>query len=187
MSQTSLRFVLLTENISFIPHNILESSQIVSLARPSQEQYLTLASTPATSLLHQIETQNIMNIKEIKTMNLLTSLQQIPTDTFDNVCQPIIDELKDPAHFQFSSFREKLYDIMVYNVDAVECIWAIVSYFVSQRALSPTSLTTWIQELNIFLKQYNNNYRPIYHLERIFLSLFLWMHPGLESQPKKLI
>jgi DNA polymerase III delta prime subunit len=173
MSHITLRFILITESVSFIPNNILESSQIISFARPAKSDYLVLSTAPAKSIMNEVDTCNIINSKEIKTMDMLTSVDELPTDTFDNVCQPIIEELESGGAFQFITFREKLYDIMIYNVDAVECIWYILSYFIGKRALSRHDIATWMQKLNVFLKQYNNNYRPIYHLESIFLAMFI--------------
>jgi len=169
MSHITLRFILITESVGFIPNNILESSQIMSFSRPSREHYLSLATS---TIVNEIETCSIMNIKEIKSMHLLENSGELPTDIFDNVCHPIIEELES-QDFNLSRFREKLYDIMVYNIEAVDCLWFILSYFIMKGKLTRSDINNWMKRLNVFLKQYNNNYRPIYHLESICLSLFL--------------
>ena len=44
-------------------------------------------------------------------------------------------------------------------------------YFVNAGMITPTDLKDVIQQSAEQLKLYNNNYRPIYHLERIFYNI----------------
>ena len=72
---------------------------------------------------------------------------------------------------------------MVFHLDAVECVWYIVSHFMetNQLLLLPCDrLNAVLDKTYIFLKQYNNNYRPIYHLENILFFIMNQIH-GYES------
>ena len=69
-----------------------------------------------------------------------------------------------------TSFRDTIYDILIYNLDIGDVLWYILSYFVKlpDIVISNKTILEITNKIFIFLKQYNNNYRPIYHLESIF-------------------
>ena len=76
-----------------------------------------------------------------------------------------IDELK------FSKFRDLLYDIFIYNLDITNCIWYILTSLINKKLIKKINLSNvFIRTFN-FLKFYNNNYRPIYHLESYLFYL----------------
>jgi hypothetical protein len=185
MSSISFRFLLITESVSFLPNNILQASQIISFGRPSLEQYQTLTTNHA--LLSTIETKNITNMKEIKSMQYIKTSRDIPEDLFDNVCYPIIREIQKACETNVldDDFRTKLYNILTYNLDVVECIWFIVSHFLRENKMSPIHVSEFMDTMNVFLKQYNNNYRPIYHLENIFYAFLLKLRADLPPKSNK--
>ena len=49
-------------------------------------------------------------------------------------------------------------------------------YFVNGGKMSPKSLEAVFSNLYEFLRYYNNNYRPIYHLEKFMLGLCRTIH-----------
>ena len=70
--------------------------------------------------------------------------------------------------------RDNLYDILLYGLDVTECLWYILYHFVETDVFVDESgkiLYEIMDKMNAFLKYYNNNYRPIYHLESIFIYL----------------
>lgn len=71
----------------------------------------------------------------------------------------------------FLQFRELLYDILIYDINISECLYYMYEYFVNAGMITPTDLKDVIQQSAEQLKLYNNNYRPIYHLERIFYNI----------------
>ena len=207
MSSIGVRFILITENISFLPMNILEASQIVSVGRPSfdamhkmvksNEHYSdygddgdddgTCSGGIVFNLLTDIPRESITNLKELKVLQHIKSAEQLPAEIFDIICGQIIEEMEEPVT-DYSALREKLYDILVYNLDALECIWCIFTHFASGSPprLSASATADWMDALQVFLKQYNNNYRPIYHLESIILCLITKLQqPNRESHPPK--
>jgi hypothetical protein len=71
----------------------------------------------------------------------------------------------------FTKFRDTIYDILVYNLDVPECLWYVISYFIQRNIFTEDEIENVMNKMYIFLKQYNNNYRPIYHLESIFFYI----------------
>jgi hypothetical protein len=112
-------------------------------------------------------------LKEIPSFSLITEDIQIPKDIFNIVCDNIIHEILHHQTLKFTSFRDSLYDILVYNLDITDCLWYILHYFLYNQHLQKSNVSRIMEKIHLFLKQYNNNYRPIYHLESIFFYLLL--------------
>ena len=188
-STIQLKFILLTEHVSFIPNNLLNSCYILSIARPSKEAYSNILKTnnrPIQSnlniltnetynikidnIIEKIKPDNILNIKEIRSITQLNDLTVLPKDIFNTICDNIIKELINHNNIVITSFRDTIYDILIYNLDIGDVLWYILSYFVklTDIVISNKTILEITNKIFIFLKQYNNNYRPIYHLESIF-------------------
>ena len=125
-----------------------------------------------------IDPENIINTKEIKSFHLINNADSLPLDVFNIICDQIIDEILNPEKLVYMDFRDKLYDILIYNLDAIECIWYILSKLISidNGKLTKKDISDIIDKLYVFLKYYNNNYRPIYHLESIFFTIITKLH-----------
>lgn len=172
-----IRFILITEHVGFIPKNIIQCSQIISFSRPTKTQYLQIIDSGSfdktNEIIETIDTEGIINTKEIQSFSLIEDKKQLPVDVFNVVCNQIIEEIMHPEKIVYMDFRDKIYDILVYNLDAVECIFMILSTLLSNSScqLRPTDVSHIIDKTFVFLKYYNNNYRPIYHLESIFFTI----------------
>ena len=73
----------------------------------------------------------------------------------------------------FTNFRDAIYDILIYNLEFTDCLWYIISYFIKKGALVSNDITAILKKTHLFLKYYNNNYRPIYHLESILFFIII--------------
>ena len=187
-----IKFILLTEQVSFIPNNILNSCYILSIKRPSKENYIKIMqynqrigpsnddgcsshttekyNNAVSHIIENIKPDNILNIKEIRSLTQLDDLAVLPKDIFNTICDNIIKELVNHDKIVITAFRDTIYDILVYNLDIGDVLWYILSYFVKSPDLVIANQTVLdiTNQIYVFLKHYNNNYRPIYHLESIF-------------------
>ena len=77
---------------------------------------------------------------------------------------------------EFLSFRDRIYDIFIYHLDLYECLWDILTHFIKDENIDGAKLEKLQLFLSKFLKFYNNNYRPIYHLERMMFYLCSIIH-----------
>lgn len=203
-----IKFILLTEQVSFLPNSILNNCFLVHVARPTIDQYLQISAggqrirtlthsqliTDLQKFHHKIsnpkikqtnhyeniknfmeemvEPNGILNAKEVRSFSLYKNEDmQIPKDIFNTICNSIIKEMNNPNDLIITDFRDTLYDILIYNLDAVECIWYIIFHFVEENRLNSPDLRDILTKTFLFLKHYNNNYRPIYHLESIFIYI----------------
>ena len=75
---------------------------------------------------------------------------------------------KNPE-FKFIKFRETLYELLIYNLNITECVWYILNDLFDNNVI--VIMPELLIKTYSFLKYYNNNYRPIYHLEKYFLYI----------------
>ena len=206
-NQVHLRFILMTEHVSFIPNNILNCCVKCSVGKPDKDRYSVLCmgsadgqeiahvdesldsrfvekiTTPSANrrkhryiqTLALTERDSILNLKEIQSFSLVKTADDLPKDIFNIICDNIIREMSSPHTLEFTEFRECLYDILIYNLDITDCLWYIMRHFIQIGAFTETSAI--LEQIYVFLKYYNNNYRPIYHLESIFFCLVLSLNP----------
>jgi hypothetical protein len=193
-SHIQIKFLIITEHLGFIPDPILHNCKIISCARPTRQEYVNIINTnmtPAAAaaakrIFDQIEPNDIMNIKEIYSFAHIRTLDEIPKDNFNIICDKIIESMIHHEKMVITEFRDTLYDILVYGLDAVECVWYIFSHFVENRHLSKSEdISAVLQKIFVFLKYYNNNYRPIYHLESILFYMIIKINGYHEFVPQR--
>lgn len=169
-SNIKIKFILITENIGFISNNIINNSNIIKVIRPSKKIYNKINNT-------NIKLYNINNITDIK-------LKQ-ESLIINKICDKIIlyflnynnKEYNDYKNVnKFNELRNELYNILIYKLDVSECIWYIVNNLILNNHIKNENINNIMNEILIFFKYFNNNYRPIYHLERISLYLIKVIH-----------
>jgi len=187
-SVIKLKFFILTEHISFIPTNVLNSCQIINIKRPNKDEYKNMMNINSNksnnkttvnngiNLLNNIELEGILNLKESRYFPLINNTEEIPKDIFNIICDNIIQEMSKKQQLSFTDFRDTLYDILTYNLDVTECLWYILRYFIENNYLNSQDITDILDKSYYFLKYYNNNYRPIYHLESIMFYIINKIH-----------
>ena len=92
------------------------------------------------------------------------------------ICNKIIDNLIKINDIQFLKFRDLLYDIFIYNLDISECIWYILSTLIKQKRILDEMMPELMIKTYCFFQYYNNNYRPIYHLEKYLFYIASQIH-----------
>ena len=190
-----IKFIIMTEHLSFMPNNILNSCKILSIGRPAKEAYMKTTEnsimlhhplpSPANaeiaidnlqSVMTNVAPDTIINTKEIRSFVGIDKSTKIPEDIFNIICDNIIHEIMNPAKINFAVFRDVIYDILIYNLDVSECIWYILNHLIQTGVLPARHISGVLNKIFTFLKYYNNNYRPIYHLESILFYLIVKIH-----------
>jgi hypothetical protein len=119
----------------------------------------------------EFELHNITNIKSLKA-NITELL--VP---HENICNQIIEIIKTPTiHLKFDILRDLLYDLLIYDIDIQECIWFILEKLIQDGLLRREYMDDIMIKMFTFLQYFNNNYRPIYHLENFVLILICKIH-----------
>ena len=166
LNMIKLKFILITEEISFISNNILNKCEIISVPRPTKTKYNKCIKNMN---LYKGNISNITNIKDIVTLNC--SLK--PNE---NICNHIINTILNIDNFNYTTFRDNIYDLLILNMDIHESIWHIVSNILKKKHIKQDKYIDIIKKMYVFFQYYNNNYRPIYHLESFLLYLISEIH-----------
>jgi len=165
-SCVDLKYILITNELSFIPNNILNCCQVINIARPTKTSYTKCVK----KFPNKIQLENITNIKNLHFYNEELMLQ------YKIICNKIISNLINIEEIHFLKFRDILYDMFIYNLDISNCIWYIITTLVNQNKINKEHLTPVLIKTYCFFQYYNNNYRPIYHMENYLLSLAKLIH-----------
>jgi hypothetical protein len=162
-----LKFIIITEELSFISDNILNCCEIINISRPTKALYNKCFKN---KLPNKLKLENITNIKILHLYNEDLMLQ------YKIICNKIINNMININDLQFLKFRDILYDIFIYNLDITDCIWYILSSLVQQNKIKKECLSDMMIKTYCFFQYYNNNYRPIYHLENYLFYLVKLIH-----------
>ena len=163
----TIKFILLTENLSFLPENILNYCKHIKLNRPSRSIYNKCLKTKYTK---NDDISLITNIKDIKNNKFdILEIHKI-------ICNNIIEQILNIDDLKFINLREILYDMCIYDLNIHNCVWYILKVLISEEKINETKLNNILIETYNFFKLYNNNYRPIYHLERYILYISATIH-----------
>ena len=157
-----LKYILITEQLGFIPNNILNSCEVIPVARPTAAMYKKIAS----SSFMKIVPENVTNIKMLQ-MEEPKMTPPPNQELFHNLCNCIADV----TQIRYMRLRELLYDILIYDFDITDCAWHLITELKRTNALRDEDMSDVLINTCKFLQYYNNNYRPIYHLENFVFML----------------
>jgi len=163
----NIKFILITEQISFIPDNILNCCEVIHLSRPSKTNYNKCLKN---KIPNEVNLSDITNIKDLK-VGILSLM--VPHKI---ICNKIYNEIINVEQLKFLKFRDILYDIFIYNLNIGECIWYLLYRLIQENKIKKNKISLVLINTFAFLKYYNNNYRPIYHLESYLFNLITYVH-----------
>ena len=155
----NIHFILITDHLSFIPNNIYKSFNIISV--PS------FTNTQCSKIGKKIPSCTTVN-------NLKSYTVGFPIVSYNTkLCQELYDYIIQYPNISYKVVREKLYDILIYDVDVSVLIWLLISNCIDLQIKIDDLFIIYINE---FYQLYNNNYRPIYHLEKIIYYILNCLH-----------
>ena len=133
---------------------------------------------PSLSMIYKFEPY-MHNVKQLYSLSLIDKIEDRPKDLFEMVCNSIIYEIENYKNIVMTKFRDTLYEILIYNLDIYDCLWFIIQHFINKKThprLLKEGTNKILEKTHSFLKYYNNNYRPIYHLESMFYYIIIQLH-----------
>jgi hypothetical protein len=160
-------FIILTQEISFIPENILNYCEIINVSRPTKIAYKRCFGK---NILDNIEIENINNIKS------LILNQRALECSYKFICNRIIERLIDINEIDYIKIREEIYNIFIYDLNIHDCVWYILKKLIKRNYIKYRNLSKILLKMYKIFKYYNNNYRPIYHLESFLFYLIKEIH-----------
>jgi hypothetical protein len=178
----TIKYIIITESISFIPFKIinmcrvlyfskLNKKTIYGLCNKNNKQYLKYLSTNNSNanddslkqLVNKVNNSNIFSYLDIS-----NNLKYI--EHYKSICDTYI-ELITNSNYNIKNIRTLLYDILIYHLNCHECFYYIIKTLIQKELIVTNKISDLIYNSLIFFKNYNNNYRPIFHLESFTLYL----------------
>jgi hypothetical protein len=177
-----IKHIILTEHLCLIPKNILNVCHILNIQKLSISNYIKLANNDNKKII-----KNFNNNEKINFLNNINNINIIKYKTINNeleniidlkyiYCNTIIDIILNNK-VNFINIRNSLYDLLIFNLNIYECIFYILENIINKyENLNNDFLNKIFIKTCSFFKYYNNNYRPIYHLESYILYIINILH-----------
>ena len=161
----NVKYIFITEQLSFIPDLILNCCEVININRPTKTTYTKCIKhkIPSVESITNIKCLNVVEIDELNNPHKI-------------ICDKIMNEMIEIDKLKYLKFRDLLYDIFIYNLNINDCIWYIITSLIEKKYIKPDKKTNILIKTYIFFKYYNNNYRPIYHLESYLFYLVSIIH-----------
>ena len=152
INNVNINYIILTENLCYIPPNILHRCSIISVPKPSQ----------------QVIKKKFGNFN-YKNNNLKNNYQKY-NDIENKLIKNLLNEnVKHPINFM--ELRESIYKILIHNANEGDCIYYILNQIIKRK--NTEKFSDIYSKIYEFFKLYNNIYRPIYNLEQLFLIMII--------------
>lgn len=161
----NVTFILISEHLSFIPEVIINSSKIIEIPKPKKQMYKKAFQSKKTT--------HVSNLKILKNPKLQC------VNNMNEECNTIVDLLlnvETSSSLDFLTLRENIYSLFINQYNIFDCLQFIIEKMVENKKLTENNITPFLFKLHNFFTLYNNNYRPIYHLESILLCLCRTIH-----------
>jgi hypothetical protein len=179
-SSLTIKYIIITESISFIPYKItnmckvlyfskLNKKTIYGLCNKNNRQFFKYLNANNTNndsikqLYYKVNNPNIFSYLDIS-----NNLKYI--ENHKSICDTYI-ELITSSNYNIKNIRTLLYDILIYHLNCHECFYYIIKTLIQKNLILTNKISDLIYNSLIFFKNYNNNYRPIFHLESFTLYL----------------
>jgi hypothetical protein len=215
----NLKFIILSEHVSFLPDNIIHRCKMIPFKRPTATMYNKClfpsalsggggvskksakhASVAGSGIGVGVGSSNVDIIKEtpnrltnkfpLETITNIKALKSNITDLtepHENLCNCIVEIILSPeAQLKYDGLRERLYDLLTYDINIQECVWFILRRLITNGSLLPEMMDDIMMQIYTFFQYFNNNYRPIYHLENFVLLLVCKIHGYKHQFPPSL-
>jgi len=178
INSTRLKYILISEHVGFIPDNVLHNCKIIHVSKPTASAYNKCMTNCAIPILDKTTTNCVVSTTQrpnahFSSCSVTNTNDVLPHET---LCNNILEYIKNPDELKFLPFRDILYDILIYNYEIGECIWYILNDLITEKLLKSEDVSDILIDTYTSLQYFNNNYRPIYHLENYMYNLISKIH-----------
>ena len=183
-STLNIKYIIITECVSFIPMKIINICKILNFAKLSKKNIHslcnknnklffkkmnnttkdnTLVSTKVDTIYNKVNNPNIFTHLDIS--NNMKYIEQ-----HSAICNTYINLITN-NNYNITNIRTLLYDILINHLNSHECFFYIIQSLIINKLIATNKISDLIFNSIFFFKNYNNNYRPIFHLESFTLYL----------------
>jgi len=177
-----ITFIFLSDGVCFLPSTILNCCEIVGLGQPVASRVKKQIKRYNPSRAGQYN-ESVSNIKSLYLDTMDKSGTSCTSGGTDTVQDKIMDNMVATVKLglgalTFLQMRDAIYDLFIYEVNLHEFIWRVLALFIDGGEIDSRNMDDVIQETHKFFHMFNNNYRPIYHMERYLYVLMKMVQSG---------
>jgi hypothetical protein len=166
-----LRYIFITEGVSFLPDNIVQCCETIPVPKPRTVSVKKHARKRNSSITDEGISRTI-NLK-----SLYSPLSHGQVEVFEIIVRNIVTFITGGIdNVVFSELRECIYDLFVYDANIHVCMWSVLSTLIKADYIDTRNIDVCIEYTFEFFKLYNNNYRPIYHVEAYLYKIMSLMY-----------
>ena len=190
-STLNIKYIIITECVSFIPLKIINICRTINFAKLSKKNVNAICSKNNKLFLKnlhkdkttELDTTLVVGVKKpdvdiiynkVNNPNIFTHLDISNNlkyiEQHSAICSTYINIICS-NNFNITNIRTLLYDILINHLNSHECFFYIIQSLIVNKLVVPNKINDLILNSIFFLKNYNNNYRPIFHLEGFTLYL----------------
>lgn len=190
----NVRFILLTESVSFLPTNIVNICKILRFSIPATARIddVFAIDDEKEATINSYKTDGVVRVDNMKKFKFKKEYKQlvakpgksgatkqvagaqnlnIPEEhklLSDNIYNIVI---KPRDKIQLDKLRDYIYDMLTYQLNVYNIVWRVIERLINEGKVSIENCGKIVGKSYYFLLYYNNNYRPIYHIENFILYI----------------
>ena len=177
-SKLTIKFIILTEHLSFINKNILDICKVLYYSKLTKSNYLKLSNSNNKKYINNCSYDDFLkNSDSINCLKYNLIENSLIDNNLNNSIVSKIVEIILTKNLDYVYIRNVLYDLLIYNLNISECIFLIIeNIIIKKQDLKNDFLDKIYFKTCEFFKYFNNNYRPIYHMENYILFIIDIIH-----------
>ena len=185
-STLNIKYIIITECVSFIPMKIINICKILNFAKLNKKNIHALCNKPNKQFFKKLTLSNMVTkdipcttvdsiYNKVNNPNIFTYLDISNNlkyiEQHSAICDTYINIICNNNNYNITNIRTLLYDILINHLNSHECFFYIIQSLIVNKLINTNKISDLIFNSIFFLKNYNNNYRPIFHLESFTLYL----------------
>jgi hypothetical protein len=159
------KFIVLCRNFCSVNNELIDNFYTYMNQSKSTINFIFLVNNISCLPKELVDSCNIIPLKRISNSKL--KIESVKTDFVNNV----FSFIKNRKTFTIKALRGILYDILIYQIDIYDFFYNLMKKISQELKPSQEKMFKLLNEINNILKLFNNNYRSIYHLENMVLSI----------------
>lgn len=157
-------FIILCKNFSTINNELLDNFYTYMNVKEDNIRYIFLMKNISCIPKEIIDTSIIISNK--KPAKKYLSQLNITNNYVKNLLEYIVNHKK----YSIKHIRNLLYDLLIYQIDIHNFFYNLLEE-IEKTEKNNEKIIKLLNEVNKILKLFNNNYRSIYHLENLVITI----------------
>lgn len=168
ITNTPISFIIITSSYSFIPENIENVCELIRIKRPIRQYRL-------------LENKRVKNPLHITNIQYTCGSYHFSYENHHKMTDALYDEMMK-EDICFHHLRDTIYNLFTYHINIHDVLMYIIQRVNTEYVLCEEENSIVIA-LESFYEGYYNNYRSIFHMERLILDI-IRIVKNLETKTK---